>query len=470
MKKEMIKDGVHGFTAEERYVPPKEKEVREHIEWFMGLKLGFMMHWAPGCQLGTFESWPLSDGDGGWSQSDVDWTDIETFKEQYINANRTFNPVKFRPDKWAQLAKDCGFKYLLFTTKHHDGFCMFDTDTTDYKITDPSCPFHTNPNADVTKSLYEEFRKRGMAVSVYFSKPDWHSDDYWHREFGPAPTRNVNYKIKDYPEMWENFVTYTHRQIEELGTKYGKIDCLWLDGGWVNPDNQEQDIRLAQVVGKLRKGPQPHLIVCDRTVGGEFENIVTPEQEVPAEPLSIPWETCTTVGRHFSFHYTDEFKTGRELVHLLLDVVSKGGNLALNIAPQPDGELPAKAVASLRELGRWMKIHGDGIYGTQICAPYFERDVKYTKKENVRYAFYLYRDCARLPVSVTLTAPEDIESVYLMRTGQKVPFVKKGDRVVLDTTVLERNTAFFADCFAILSAANFIPNPEEICYNRKTIK
>ena len=244
MKKEVVKDGVHSYTQEDSYVPPKEKEVQEHLKWFMGLKLGLMMHWAPGCQLGTLESWPLSDADGSWSQKDVDWTDIETFKQQYIDANKTFNPVRFRPDKWAELAEECGFKYLLFTTKHHDGFCMFDTQTTDYKITDPSCPFHTSPYADITRSLYDEFRKRGMAISVYFSKPDWHSDDYWHRAFGTAPTRNVNYSIEEHPDMWERYVSFTHRQIEELGTKYGKIDCLWLDGGWVRPDNLGQDIRL----------------------------------------------------------------------------------------------------------------------------------------------------------------------------------------------------------------------------------
>ena len=115
-----------------------------------------------------------------------------------------------------------------------------------------------------------------MAISVYFSKPDWHCDDYWHRDFGTAPTRNVNYSIQEYPQLWDRFVSYTHRQLEELGSDYGKIDCLWLDGGWVNKDNLNQDIRLGEIVEKLRKGPQPHLIVCDRTVGGEYENIVTP--------------------------------------------------------------------------------------------------------------------------------------------------------------------------------------------------
>lgn len=449
MQTKLLKDGVHGYTQEDRYVPPKEKEVQEHLKWFMGLKLGFMMHWAPGCQIGTLESWPLSDQDGSWSQADVDWTDIETFKQQYIDANKTFNPVRFRPDHMAELAKECGFQYLLFTTKHHDGFCMFDTQTTDYKITDPSCPFHSSPYADVTRCLYDEFRKRGMAISVYFSKPDWHSDDYWHRAFGPAPTRNVNYSVEEHPDLWERFVSYTHAQLEELGTRYGKIDCLWLDGGWVNPDNLGQDIRLGEIVGKLRSTTQPHLIVCDRTAGGEFENIVTPEKQLPDAALSIPWEICTPVGQRFSFHYTDTFKSGRQLVHLLLDVVSKGGNLALNVAPQPNGALPEGAVASLRELGRWLRIHGEGIYQTAAAAPYSIRNIRYTAKGDTLFVFFLYEECASLPLNLHLKTSATPSRIRLMRTGQEIPFRRQGDELLLDTSQIDRNAAFYADCFVL---------------------
>ena len=172
MKQPIVANGVHNYTPPEEYVPPRSDRVREHLDWFMGLKLGFMMHWAPGCQLGTYESWPLSDGDAAWSQEDFTWADPETCKRQYREANRTFNPVKFDPAGWAKLARECGFKYLLFTTKHHDGFCMFDTQTTDYKITAPDCPFHTHPDADVVGALYREFRRQGLAISTYFSKPD----------------------------------------------------------------------------------------------------------------------------------------------------------------------------------------------------------------------------------------------------------------------------------------------------------
>lgn len=448
-EKEFVKNGRHNHTPPENYVPPTEPAVQEHLKWFMGLKLGLMVHWAPSSQLGVEMSWPLSDEDGAWSQTDVDWTDIETFKEQYINSNLTFNPLRFRPDRLAVFAKECGFKYLCFTTKHHDGFCMFDTDTTDYKITDPSCPFHTSPYANITKSLYEEFRKQGLAISVYFSKPDWHNDDYWHREFGTAPTRNVNYSVEEHPELWENFVQYTHRQIEELCTDYGKVDCLWLDGGWVNDEHMGQDIRLGEIVDKIRSTSQPHLVVCDRIVGGPYENILTPEGVFPDKPLFVPWEANTPLGTIYAYRYEEEYKSGHQLVHLLLDVVSKGGNLSLNLSPQPNGELPAQGVASLTTLGRWMHIHGNSIYETEIVAPYAENNIRYTKKENQCYAFYLYEASARLPVTVHLTLPGEFSSVTLMRTEQSIPFKRQGNKLLLDTSNAEITGAFIADCFIL---------------------
>ncbi len=331
----IVNAGVHAYTAEEKYVRPEDPAVQKGVEAFMDRKLGLMMHWMPGAQLSSFESWPLSDGDAAWSQSDVDWTDIPHFKEQYINANRTFYPYRFRPDKMASFAKDCGFRYLLFTTKHHDGFCMFDTKTTDYKVTGRACPYHDAENADVTEALFDAFRNEGMAIHCYFSKPDWHSKYYWSPEFPPAETRNPNYDPAEHPEIWDKYVEEVHTQLRELMNDYGDIACLWLDGGWVRPENH-QDLHLEELVEEFRNGPQPGLVVCDRTVGGPLENVVTPEKTVPEEYLGIPWETCTTLGEKFSFHYTDHFKTPEETVHLFLDIVAKGGCLALNVAPQPE--------------------------------------------------------------------------------------------------------------------------------------
>ena len=157
-------------------------------------------------------------------------------------------------------------------------------------------PFHTHKNADITGALFREFRRQGLGISVYFSKPDWHSEYYWAPQFGTAPDRNVNYDVSEHPDLWEKYVQFAHQQIRELCTNYGKVDVLWLDGGWVRPDNLGQDIRLGEIVEEIRSSSQPHLIVSDRTCGGEYENFITPEKTVPETALSVPWETCTTVG------------------------------------------------------------------------------------------------------------------------------------------------------------------------------
>lgn len=450
MAKTRIVNGIHNYTAPEEYLPPRSEAVLEHLEWFMDQKLGLMMHWAPGCQLGTYESWPLSDGDGAWSQEDLTWADLETCKRQYREANRTFNPIKFDPAGWASLAAECGFKYLLFTTKHHDGFCMYDTATTDYKITAEDCPFHTHRDADIAGALFREFRKQGLGISVYFSKPDWSSEYYWAPQFGPAPDRNVNYEIRQHPELWEKFVVFTHRQLLELCGNYGKVDVLWLDGGWVRPDNLGQDIRLNEIVEEIRSTTQPHLIVSDRTCGGAYENFITPEKTVPAHALSVPWETCTTVGKKFSFHYTDTFKSGHQLVLLLLEVVSKGGNLALNVAPQPDGQLPAPAVHSLRDMGAWLKVFGDGIYGTRIYAPYFGKGLFYTRKESAIYVFFAYDDQPALPDTLNLPVEVPVRKVTGMRTGVSVKFRQENGSLSLFLEEFPLGGAFYAEGFCLV--------------------
>lgn len=451
-EEQVVTQGVHDYTGVESYIPPQNPVVKEHLDWFRGLKLGFMMHWAPVTQLGLTESWPLSDGDREWSQTEIDWTDdIEEFKEQYWNLNKTFNPVKFRPDKWAKFARECGFKYVLFTTKHHDGFCMFDTKTTDYKVTSPDCPFSQHKNANIAKEMFDAFRAEGLAVSAYFSKPDWHSDAYWHKEFGTAETRNVNYDIDKHPKLWEEFVQFTHTQLKEITSNYGKIDVLWLDGGWVRPTCRKQDIRLGEVVEEIRATTQPHLICCDRTVGGAYENIVTPEQSIPAEPMDIPWETCMTVGRSFSYHYDDDMKSPNELIHTFIDIVSRGGSLALNITPRPDGALPTAGVDLIRQLGWWIEKNGEGIYFTHISKWRSGGNISYTTKEGKDYAFFKYRETPVLPPYIYLEIKAAVSSVKLLRTGESIPFSYEPSEgnLILNTSNVSLIGAQYADCFEI---------------------
>ncbi len=147
---------------------------------------------------------------------------------EYENLKTTFNPKGFNPDKWASAAAYAGMKYVVFTTKHHDGFCMFHSQFTDYKITDPACPFSTNPKANIAKEIFDAFRQQGLWAGAYFSKPDWHHPDYWSPYYPPRD-RNVNYEPEANPEKWERFTQFTHNQIFELLTNYGKIDILWLE-------------------------------------------------------------------------------------------------------------------------------------------------------------------------------------------------------------------------------------------------
>ena len=410
---------------EERYVPETDPLVLQKLEQWQDLKFGLLMHWGPYSQWGIVESWSICAEDEGWCRrKNPDYTE---YKKQYEALKLSFNPVGFNPEKWAAAAKNAGMKYVVFTTKHHDGFSMFDTRLTDYRITDAACPFSVNPRANVTKEIFSAFRDQGFWTGAYFSKPDWHNENYWWPNFA-TPDRNVNYNIKNYPERWEKFVEFTHGQIMELvGGDYGKVDILWLDGGWVRKMSedeemeyllspgrrfvrtQSQDIRMDELVTKVRE-KQPGMIVVDRAVYGKNQNYLTPENRVPAEALPYPWESCIIAGGGWAWVPDPKFMSGREAVQLLVDIVIKGGNLLLNIGPAPDGTWPEGAYTLLDEMGRWMKVNGEAIYGTRAMAPYKDGKVCINRKgDDIMYLFYMADAGETMPASVTmngLTLPQ----------------------------------------------------------------
>lgn len=436
----VVVEGVHNYSSEEHWVKPEEPLLLERLEWFKDQKLGLMMHWGPYSQLGLVESWALSDVDEEWSRNEIDWDiDAEELKREYFALNKTFNPLRFQPELWADLAAENGFKYLNFTTKHHDGFCMWDTKTTDYRITGPDCPFHTHKYADITKQLFNAFREKGLGISAYFSKADWHTPYYWAPGMKPGTTtsRGPTYDPKEYPWLWEQFVQFTHEQIMELMTNYGKIDVLWLDAGWVN-DYRDQNIRLGEVVERARK-IQPWLLSADRTVGGPYENLITPEQTLPERALSVPWESCITMGSAFSFRYEDDYKTVRQLIHLLVEIVAKGGNLALNVGPQPDGRISKTAISRIKGMGAWLKVHGEAIYGTRICEPYSVGRVQFTQKGDTTYAFYLYRDeHEAVPAELHLPLQQPFSRIDLVGGADNLEFRRTDDGVAIRLPEKER--------------------------------
>jgi alpha-L-fucosidase len=403
---------VHDHNQE--YFPVEDKLVREKLEDWQDLKFGLLMHWGAYSQWGIVESWSICPEDYGWCARRMGSNPGNYFeyKKEYENLISTFNPVHFDPGKWAKAASDAGMKYVVFTTKHHDGFCMFDTRQTDYKVTGSSSPFRNHAKANITREIFDAFRDQGMWAGAYFSKPDWHSPYYWDPYFPPMD-RNVNYDPEQYPEKWEKFVQFTHNQIMELMTDYGKIDILWLDGGWVakkDPDQirhfyqgfpdqtpggfmkssvVNQDIRMDELAQKARE-KQPGLIVVDRAVPGKNQNYLTPENRVPEAALPFPWESCIIAGGGWSWVPSAKYKTGREAIHMLVDIVAKGGNLLLNIAPGPDGKWHDEAYELLEKIGAWMAVNGEAIYGTRAIAPYKDGKVCLTRKgKDVVYAIYL---------------------------------------------------------------------------------
>jgi alpha-L-fucosidase len=438
------------FTLQAQYIPESDPLVQAKLEAWQGLKFGLLMHWGPYSQWGVVESWSICAEDEGWCRRKSD--DYEAYKEEYEGLKTTFNPVSFDPEKWAKAANYAGMRYVVFTTKHHDGFCMFDTKQTDFRVTDAGCPFSINPRANITKSIFDAFRKEGLWAGAYFSKPDWHCDYYWWPNFA-TPDRNVNYDIKSYPERWEDYVQFTHNQIMELMTGYGPVDILWLDGGWVQTLTEEQisryindpgykfqhyqsqDIRMDELVQKAR-AEQPGLIVVDRAVPGKNQNYLTPENEVPEKTLPYPWESCIISGGGWSWVPDAKYKTPQQVIHLLVDIVAKGGNLLLNIAPGPDGNWDAGAYEMLEGVGKWMEINSGAIYDTKPLAPYKEGNVCLTQgKDGTVNLIYLADENETAPPSKiwfsSLSVPEEAKATVL-GTSEILEWQRVGNGILID--------------------------------------
>ncbi len=397
--------------------------ILNRIDEWQDLKFGFMMHWGIYAQWGVVESWSICNEP--WiDRKGEPYTD---YKARYQALNTTFNPIHFNPDEWAAAAKDAGMKYFVFTTKHHDGFCLFDTKETSYSTTDPSCPFSTDSKADITKAVVNAFRAKGLWTGLYFSKADWHNEDYWAPEWA-TPDRNVNYNPETHPDRWQNFCDFTDRQIQELMHNYGDIDLLWLDGGWVRPawsvDEEVrdwlgcqgwiQDINMEKIISKARRD-NPDLIVVDRTVHGKYENYRTPEQTVPDTLLPYPWETCMSMGDSWSYVATDRYKSTTKLIHLLADIVAKGGNFLLNVGPGPDGTLPDTALVRMKEIGAWMRVNGKAIYATRPCYPYSYQSIRLTQtKQGQKYAIVLVPEDTQLSKNFELKSDKPLN----VRTGK----------------------------------------------------
>lgn len=413
---------VHQQSNTEDYVWPTDPQVLTKLKHWQDQKFGVLIHWGLYSVPGIVESWSICSED--WIVRERKPT-YEEDKAWYWSQKDSLNPVNFDPSKWADVMKKAGMKYMIFTTKHHDGFCMFDTKYTDFSIAHG--PFGKDPRHNIAKEVFNAYRNKGFMIGCYFSKPDWHSKWFWNPYYA-TPNRRINYKKQQHPDWWQNYRKFTQNQLNELTTDYGNIDILWLDGGWITGE----EIGLDTILVDARKR-NPGMISVDRTIRGKNENYQTPEQGIPAKQLDIPWESCITLSHAWGWTPNAKFKSPNQVIGILSEIVAKGGCLALGVGPKADGTLQPEVVNTLLKIGSWLNKNGQAIYSTVNAAHYNDGKVWFTADKNGKtlYAIYALEDGEKAPKTITWTENKPKGKLVLLQNGKSVKYTVKGNQVTV---------------------------------------
>lgn len=390
-------------------------DYEKRVKWYQEARFGMFIHWG-------LYAIPAR---GEWVRSTE-----EIPKEDYMKYFHAFDPVDYDPVKWAKAAKRAGMKYVVLTAKHHDGFCLFDSQYTDFKST------NTKWGRDIVAEFVEAVRGEGLKVGLYFSLLDWYHQDYPHYGDKNHPMRNR----KEYSNENRNFqryLEYMHNQVREICTNYGKLDILWFDFSY---DNLRGEAWKAGELIDMVRSLQPDVIIDNRLeVSGEgygslasgnpapwHGDFVSPEQMIPPNGIQdvngkdMVWEACVTMNNNWGYHAQDNFfKPASMLIKKLVECVSKGGNMLLNVGPDAKGNIPEESMKRLEIIGKWMEKNKESIYGcgkADIEKPDYGR---VTKKGSCLY-LHVYENSIG-PLPILGVAKEQVESIQYLSTGAEIP-------------------------------------------------
>ena len=374
------------------------------MTWFDSARFGMFIHWGHSSQQGVELSWPMVGGNAALPESDMTVA-------AYQSSAATFNPGHWDPAALARTAKALGMQYAVFTTKHHDGYAMFHTKTSDFGVE------HSPFGRDIVREFVDAFRAEGLRIGLYFSLIDWRHADYPAFIDEDKPYRFGRSRPPT-PEQWERFLADMFEQVRELLTNYGKIDVIWFDGGWERAPEQWKAVELEALI----RGLQPEILINDRlpTVG-DFE---TPEQFVPAQAPARTWETCMTLNESWGYNPSDTaWKSPRQVVHTLCEVAGRGGNLLLNVSPMGDGSIMPEQRAILGAMQRWLSGNGESIVGTEPGLEPWQFYGPSTKRGNTTYLHLLMRPYES--VTVRGVPIKRVKRVTVLASGQELTFTTR---------------------------------------------